>query len=98
MSTAGRESQFKSLLAKLCAGLGILLALAGLYFITSVVPLAFIGLVLGGVGLALGARKVGITALVVAVLVLLFGLAAFAGLIPGLEAPGYNDQVPEAFE
>ena len=52
----------------------------------------------GVLGTILGTRRLGVAAVVVSVVVLLFGLAVFSGLVPGLEAPGYNNQVPEEYE
>ena len=79
--------------------LGTILALAGLFFfVNSMLTLAFLRIVLGALGAVLGTRRLGIAAVVVSVLVLLFGLAVFGGLVPGLDAPGYNNQVPEAYE
>jgi hypothetical protein len=49
-------------------------------------------------GAVLGTHRLGIAAVVVSVLVLLFGLAVFGGLVPDLDAPDYNNQVPEAYE
>jgi hypothetical protein len=46
----------------------------------------------------LGTRRLGSAAVVVSVVVLLFGLAVFSGLVPGLEAPSYNNQVLEEYE
>ena len=78
--------------------LGILLALAGAFFVNNVLTLTLLGIVLGALGTVLGTRRLGIAAVVVSVVVLLFGLAVFGGLVPGLDAPGYNDQVPEEYE
>ena len=78
--------------------LGILLALAGVFFITNVLTLTFLGIVLGALGAVLGTRRLGIAAVVVSVVVLLFGLGAFGGLVPGLDPPGYSNQVPEEYE
>ncbi len=78
--------------------LGILLALAGALFVNNVLTLAFLGIILGALGAVLGTRRLGVAAVVVSVVVLLFGLAVFSGLIPGLDAPGYNNQVPEEYE
>ena len=61
----------------------------------SVPSVTVVGIVLGGLGVALGARRLGIAAIVVSVAVLLFGLAAINGLIPGLDPPGYEQQAPE---
>jgi hypothetical protein len=41
-------------------------------------------------GAVLGTHRLGIAAVVVSVLVLLFGLAVFSGLVPDLDAPDYN--------
>ena len=62
------------------------------------VTLALLGSILGTLGIVLDIRGLGIVAVVVSVLVLLFGLAAFGGLVPGLDPPGYSDQVPERYE
>ena len=78
--------------------LGILLALAGVFFITNVLTLTFLGIVLGALGAVLGTRRLGIAAVVVSVVVLLFGLGAFGGLVPGLDPLGYSNQVPEEYE
>jgi cytochrome c biogenesis protein CcdA len=63
-----------------------------------VITLSFLGIVSGALGTVLGTHRLGIAAVVVSVAVLLFGLAVFGGLVPGLDVPGYNDQVPEEYE
>lgn len=98
MSTTGGKGPSRSFFGKPLSVLGILLALAGVFFINSVLTLAFLGIMLGTLGVVLGTRRLGIAAVVVSVLVLLFGLAAFGGLVPGLDPPGYSDQVPEEYE
>ncbi len=98
MGNTGGKGPSRLFFGQLSSVLGILLALAGVFFITSVVSLAFLGVILGTLGAVLGTRRLGIAAVVVSVLVLLFGLAAFGGLVPGLDPPGYSDQVPEEYE
>ncbi len=98
MSTTGGMGPSRSFFGWLSSVLGILLALAGVFFITNVLTLAFLGIVLGALGAVLGTRRLGIAAVVVSVLVLLFGSAAFGSLVPGLDPPGYSDQVPEEYE
>lgn len=99
MSTiGGTGSRSRLFFGRLSSALGILLALAGAFFVNNVLTLSFLGIVLGALGTVLGPRRLGIAAVVVSVVVLLFGLAVFGGLIPGLDAPGYNDQVPEEYE
>jgi hypothetical protein len=98
MSTTGGKGPSRSFFGRLSSVLGILLALGGVFFITNVLTLAFLGIVLGALGAVLGTHRLGIAAVVVSVLVLLFGSAAFGGLVPGLDPPGYSDQVPEEYE
>lgn len=98
MSTTGGKGLSRSFFGRLSLVLGILLALAGVFFITNVLTLAFLGILLGALGIVLGTRRLGIAAIVISVLVLLFGSAAFGGLVPGLDPPGYSDQVPEEYE
>lgn len=98
-SMSERKNQLdKTFFGGLSSVLGILIAVAGVFFVGQVTALAFLGILLAVLGFALGARRLGTAAIVVSVLVLLFGLAAFSGLIPGLDAPGYTDQVPEGYE
>ena len=98
MGNTGGKGPSRRFFGQLLTVLGILLALAGVIFITNVVTLAFLGIILGMLGIVLDIRGLGIVAVVVSVLVLLFGLAAFGGLVPGLDPPGYSDQVPERHE
>jgi hypothetical protein len=98
MGNTGGKGPSRLFFGQLLTVLGILLALAGVIFITNVVTLAFLGIILGTLGVVLGIRGLGIAAVVVSVLVLLFGLAAFGGLVPGMDPPGYSDQVPKEYE
>jgi hypothetical protein len=99
MSTiGGTGARSRSFFGWLSSTLGILLALAGAFFVNNVLTLSFLGIVLGALETVLGTRRLGIAAVLVSVVVLLFGLAVFGGLTPGLDAPGYNDQVPEEYE
>ena len=97
MNTTGGKGPSRSFFGRLSSMLGILLALAGVFFITNVLTLTFLGIVLGALGAVLGTRRLGIAAVVVSVVVLLFGLGAFGGLVPGLDPPGYSNQVPEEY-
>jgi hypothetical protein len=78
------------------AALGILLAGAGAVSafdevsLNNVVPAAFVGGVLGLAGYFMGARRIGATAVVVSVVVLMFGIGASQGLIPGMESTDRN--------
>lgn len=47
MSTTGGKGPSRSFFGRLLSVLGILLALAGVFFITNVLTLAFLGIVLG---------------------------------------------------
>jgi hypothetical protein len=94
----GTGSRGRWFFGRLSSVLGILLSLTGIFFVNNVLTLSLLGIVLGALGTVLGTRRIGIAAVVVSVVVLLFGLAVFSGLIPGLDAPGYNDQVPEEYE
>ncbi len=98
MGTTGGKGPSRLFFGRLSSVLGILLALAGVFFITNVLTLAFLGVILGTLGAVLGTRRLGIAAVVVSVVVLLFGFAAFGGLVPGVNPPGYSDQVPEEYE
>ncbi len=98
MGNTGGKGPSRLFFGQLSSVLGILLALAGVFFTTNVVTLAFLGVILRALRVVLGTRRLGIVTVVVSVLVLLFGLAAFGGLVPGLDPPGYSDQVPEEYE
>jgi hypothetical protein len=98
-SVSERKNQLdKTSFGRLSSVLGILVAVPGVFFVGQVTTLAFLGILLAVLGFALGARRLGTAAIVVSVLVLLFGLAAFSELIPGVDAPGYSDQTPEGYE
>lgn len=93
-SPSGNKNRLKLFYGKLASILGILLAIAGVFAINSVVAATFVGIALGTLGVALGERRLGIVAIVISVLVFVFGLAAISGLIPGLDPPGINDLRP----
>ncbi len=92
--TSERKSSLKLLYGRLASALGVLIALPGLFFINQVTLLSFLGILLGAIGFGLGARRFGIAAVIISAVILLFGLAAINGLIPGLNPPGYSDQNP----
>jgi hypothetical protein len=71
----------------------MLIAVAGVIFsVNTVASVTAAGILLGVIGFALGARRFGIAAIIVTVAILLLGLAAINGLIPGLNPPGYEKQ------
>ncbi len=62
--------------------LGIVCAVSGGFFID--VILEFLGFLMGVIGYALGARRLGIATIVLSTALLLVFLAASQGLIPGI--------------
>ena len=64
--------------------LGMVCAASGAFFIDIV--LEFLGVLLGATGYALGARKLGITTVVLSTILLLVFLAASQGEIPSIDA------------
>ena len=92
--TSERKSSLKVFYGRLASALGVLIAVPGLFFVTQVTFLSFLGILLGALGVGLGARRFGIAAVIISSLILIFGLAAINGLIPGLDPPGYSDQNP----
>ncbi len=93
-STSERKSRLKLFYGRLASALGVLMAVPGLFFVNQVTSFSILGVLLGTLGVGLGARRFGIAAVIISVVILLFGLAAINGLIPGLNPPGYNDQNP----
>lgn len=65
---------------------GILLALPGLLDVRMVGLFAAVGGLLGVVGAFMGARRLGIAAIVVSGVVLLVGLAMIFGLLPTIHS------------
>ena len=81
------------LFGRLASILGMLIAAAGAIFsVSTASSITAAGILLGVIGFALGARRLGIVAIVVTVALLLLSLAAINGLIPGLNPPGYKEQ------
>jgi len=90
-SGAGK-AQAALLFGRLSAWPGILLVVPGLLTasgvgpaVTGLVPMAAMGAVLGMVGYALGARRLGLAAAVFSGAALILGIMVSQGLIPGLE-------------
>ena len=85
----------KLLLGQVASVLGILVAIS-VVFVPNLATIAtFSAIALGGVGYVLGARRLGIVALIIAVVALVFGFLAISGYIPGIDPPGVNEQVPD---
>ncbi|MGH3089910.1 MAG: hypothetical protein ACRDSJ_21730 [Rubrobacteraceae bacterium] len=81
--------RMKSSLGAAVAGVGIFLAVIGtiVTFVgtgTSIALGAF-GIVFGIAGYTLGARRLGLAAIVICTVALFFGLAVSQGLVPGME-------------
>ena len=73
--------------------LGVLVAVVGMIIdVNSTFVVTAVEVLLGGVGFALGARRFGLAAVIVSIALLLFGLAAINGFVPGLNPPGYEQQ------
>jgi hypothetical protein len=54
------------------------------------VPATLLGMVLGVVGYALGARRLGGVAAVLSVVALLFGMTVSQGMVPGVEPSDHS--------
>ena len=73
------------------AALGALMGVAGVVLVLlgdslmGAVPVAFVGILMGAAGYSLGARRLGRVAIVLAVVALLFAVAASQGMVPGVE-------------
>ncbi|MBA3231417.1 MAG: hypothetical protein H0T05_01230 [Acidobacteria bacterium] len=78
------------LLGRLLSAGGVFLGLIGtgvaLFEPQVVIPAATVGIFLGMGGYLLGSRWLGIAALVLAVVAMIFGIAVTQGMIPGLES------------
>jgi hypothetical protein len=64
--------------------------IAGRASFTDTVPATTLGAFLGLIGYFLGARKVGRSVVIFAIVALLFGLFASQGYIPGIEATDHG--------
>jgi len=85
----------KLLLGRVAAVLGILVSLSIVLTPNAATIFTFTAIVLGGVGYALGARRLGVAALVIAVAALVLGFMLINGYIPGIDPPGVDDQSPQ---
>ena len=99
---AGRSSEERSgaggirlLLGRVASVLGILVAISIAFTPNIALTAAVSAIALGGAGYVLGARRLGIAAVIIAVLALIFGLMAISGSIPGFDPPGPSEQSPE---
>ncbi len=99
---AGRSGEERSgagsvklLLGQISSVLGILGAISVMFVPNFAVIGAFSAIALGGVGYVLGARRLGITAAIIAVVALIFGFLAISGYIPGMDPTGVNEQSPD---
>jgi hypothetical protein len=96
--TAGGGRQARLLFGGAAAVLGIVLGLAGAASafseatLMNVVPATSLGMVLGVVGYALGARSLGAVAAVLSVVGLIFGTALSQGMVPGVEPSDHTEQ------
>lgn len=80
MQSRERASLTRLLLARLLCAVAIALVLFGAYFVS--VATEVVALLLGAVGYALGARRLGIVTMVLAVIAAFVGLWWGAGRIP----------------
>ena len=88
----GREIGAKRIFGWLLSGFGILITIPGLLDVNQVGLFVILGGLSGAVGALLGARRLGIAAVVVSVAVLLLGLAMVYQLVPPLvEPPGIQE-------
>jgi hypothetical protein len=96
--TGGDGRQARLLFGGAAAVLGIVLGLAGAASafseatLMNVVPATSLGMVLGVVGYALGARSLGAVAAVLSVVGLIFGTALSQGMVPGVEPSDHTEQ------
>lgn len=83
------RNSMKSTLGAALSGGGVLLAVIGFIvpFIGNGASIALggLGIVLGIAGYTLGARRLGVAAIVLCTLAMFFGLAVSQGLVPGME-------------
>lgn len=87
------SKQVKLLAGRLLSVIGILIALAGIVTVftsssgaSADVSDGALALLLGVAGYFLGARRIGAAAVIIAVVAVVFSLAATQGVIPGLDA------------
>ncbi len=78
-----RRGGIQLLAARALALFGILLALLGALSVE--ISFEFLGIVLGITGYALGSRRLGTTAIVLSMLMLLLVLAISRGYVPGID-------------
>jgi hypothetical protein len=96
--TGGGGRQARLLIGGAAAVLGIVLGLAGAASafpeatLMNAVPATSLGMVLGVVGYALGARRLGAVAATLSVVGLIFGMALSQGLVPGVEPSDHTEQ------
>lgn len=74
--------------------LGILVVTSVILTPNAALIFSFAGVTLGATGYFLGARRLGIAAVVVTVVGLVLGGMIISDLIPGLNPPGVDDNLP----
>lgn len=89
------SGKMRLLLGRIASVLGILVGLTVVFIPNSALMTFILAAVLGGTGYVLGARRLGVAAIVVAVVALILGAMAVSGYIPGIDPPGVNEQSPD---
>ncbi len=84
----------KLLLGRIISVLGMLVGAAVVFTANAALTFSFIGVALGVTGYVLGARRLGVAAVIVAAVGLILGAAIVNDLIPGLNPPGVDDNSP----
>ena len=91
----GGPGVVKLLLGRIVSVLGMLAGAAVVLTANAALIFSFLGVALGVTGYALGARRLGFAAILVAAVGLILGAAIINDLIPGLNPPGVDDNSPE---
>lgn len=92
-SDEGDRRAARLLFVRLVSVVGVLGAVVGMIAdVNSTFVVTTVGILLGVLGFGLGARRAGIAAVAASLVLLLFGLAAINGFVPGLNPPGYEQQ------
>ncbi|MGB3635343.1 MAG: hypothetical protein WA982_14975 [Rubrobacteraceae bacterium] len=90
----GGPGTIRLLLGRISSVLGILVGAAVVLTANAALIFSFLGVTLGAAGYMLGARRLGIAAIIVAVVSLVLGAMIINDLIPGLNPPGVDDNSP----
>lgn len=91
---SGGLDAIKLLAGRIVSVFGILVGATVVFIANAAVTFSFIGIALGAVGYVLGARKLGLAAVIVAVVALVLGAMIINNMIPGLNPPGVDDNSP----